>query len=162
MRIPDCGLQYPLPRLSIDEPTLHMTFGVNTSPMSGREGKYLTSRQIKARLEREVLGNVSIEVRPTESAETFEVRGRGELQLAVLVETMRREGFEMTVGKPQVVTREIDGKLNEPVERVSVDVAAGAGVEVAGTDVAVEVGVAVGVGHFEITVTSSSAISPST
>ena len=86
----------PLPRLDVDAPTLRMTFGVNTSPLAGREGKYVTSRQIKARLEREVLGNVSIEVRPSESRETFEVRGRGELQLAVLIEQMRREGFELT------------------------------------------------------------------
>ena len=85
----------PLPRLDVDAPTLRMTFGVNTSPLSGRDGKYVTSRQIKARLEREVLGNVSIEVHPTESADTFEVRGRGELQLAVLIEQMRREGFEL-------------------------------------------------------------------
>ncbi len=85
----------PLPRLDVDAPTLRMTFGVNTSPLAGREGKYVTSRQIKARLDREVLGNVSIEVRPTDSSETFEVRGRGELQLAVLIEQMRREGFEL-------------------------------------------------------------------
>ena len=89
----------PLPRLDVDAPTLRMTFGVNTSPLSGRDGKYVTSRQIKARLEREVLGNVSIEVRPTESGDTFEVRGRGELQLAVLIEQMRREGFELTVSR---------------------------------------------------------------
>ena len=86
----------PLPRLDVDAPTLRMTFGVNTSPLAGREGKYVTSRQIKARLDREVLGNVSIEVLPTESGDTFEVRGRGELQLAVLIEQMRREGFELT------------------------------------------------------------------
>ncbi|HUS21876.1 MAG TPA: GTP-binding protein, partial [Aeromicrobium sp.] len=90
----------PLPRLDVDEPTLSMTIGVNTSPLSGRDGNLLTSRQIKARLEREVLGNVSIEVRPTDSPETFEVRGRGELQLAVLIEQMRREGFEMQVSRP--------------------------------------------------------------
>ena len=86
----------PLPRLDVDEPTLRMTFGVNTSPLGGRDGKYVTSRQIKARLEREVLGNVSIEVHPTDSGDTFEVRGRGELQLAVLIEQMRREGYELT------------------------------------------------------------------
>ncbi len=93
----------PLPRLTVDEPTLRMTFGVNTSPLSGRGGRFLTSRQIRARLEREVLGNVSIEFRPTGSAETFEVRGRGELQLAVLIEQMRREGFELQVSRPEVL-----------------------------------------------------------
>jgi GTP-binding protein len=112
----------PLPRLSIDEPTLHMTFGVNTSPMSGREGKFLTSRQIRARLEKEVLGNVSIEVRPTESAETFEVRGRGELQLAVLIEQMRREGFELQVSRPEVLLHHVNGEVHEPYERVSIDI----------------------------------------
>ena len=95
----------PLPRLDVDEPTLSMTIGVNTSPLSGRDGNLLTSRQIKARLEREVLGNVSIEVRPTDSPETFEIRGRGELQLAVLIEQMRREGFEMQVSRPEVLLR---------------------------------------------------------
>jgi GTP-binding protein len=95
-----------------------MTFGVNTSPMAGRDGTYLTSRQIRARLEREVLGNVAIEVHPTESGETFEVRGRGELQLAVLIEQMRREGFELTVSRPEVILR--DGQ--EPYERVTIDI----------------------------------------
>jgi GTP-binding protein TypA/BipA len=99
-----------------------MTFGVNTSPMSGREGKYLTSRQVKARLEREVLGNVSIEVRQTGSAETFEVRGRGELQLAVLIEQMRREGFELQVSRPEVLLHDVDGEVHEPYERVSIDI----------------------------------------
>jgi GTP-binding protein len=112
----------PLPRLDVDEPTLRMTFGVNTSPLSGRDGKLLTSRQIKARLEREVLGNVSVEVRPTESADTFEVRGRGELQLAVLIEQMRREGYELQVSRPEVLLREEDGKVREPYERVTVDI----------------------------------------
>jgi GTP-binding protein len=112
----------PLPRLSIDEPTIRMTFGVNTSPMSGRDGKLLTSRQIRARLEREVLGNVSIEVRPTASAETFEVRGRGELQLAVLIEQMRREGFELQVSRPEVLLHEVDGAVHEPYERITVDI----------------------------------------
>ncbi len=101
----------PLPRLDVDAPTLRMTFGVNTSPLSGREGKFLTCRQIKARLDREVLGNVSIEVYPTESADTFEVRGRGELQLAVLIEQMRREGFELQVSRPEVILREVDGEV---------------------------------------------------
>ena len=95
----------PLPRLDVDAPTLRMTFGVNTSPMAGRDGTFLTSRQIKARLDREVLGNVAIEVHPTESGETFEVRGRGELQLAVLIEQMRREGFELTICRPEVILR---------------------------------------------------------
>ncbi len=112
----------PLPRLQVDEPTLSMTFGVNTSPLSGREGRLLTSRQIRARLEREVLGNVSIEVRPTASPETFEVRGRGELQLAVLIEQMRREGFELQVSRPEVLLREVAGKVQEPYERITVDI----------------------------------------
>ena len=112
----------PMPRLTVDEPTLRMTFGVNTSPLSGREGKYLTSRQIRARLDREVLGNVSIEFRPTESAETFEVRGRGELQLAVLIEQMRREGFELQVSRPEVLLHRVDEEIHEPYERVSIDI----------------------------------------
>jgi GTP-binding protein len=112
----------PLPRLDVDAPTLQMTFGVNTSPLSGREGRYVTSRQIKARLDREVLGNVSIEVRPTDSGDTFEVRGRGELQLAVLIEQMRREGFELQVSRPEVLLREIDGQTLEPYERITVDI----------------------------------------
>jgi GTP-binding protein len=112
----------PLPRLDVDAPTLRMTFGVNTSPLSGREGKYVTSRQIKARLDKEVLGNVSIEVQATESGDTFEVRGRGELQLAVLIEQMRREGFELTVSRPEVILRTVDGELQEPYERITVDI----------------------------------------
>ena len=108
----------PLPRLDVDAPTLRMTFGVNTSPMAGRDGKLLTSRQIKDRLDREVLGNTAIEVHPTESGETYEVRGRGELQLAVLIEQMRREGFELTVSRPEVIVR--DGQ--EPYERVTIDI----------------------------------------
>ena len=112
----------PLPRLDVDAPTLSMTFGVNTSPLSGREGKYVTSRQIKARLDRETLGNVSIEVRPTESGDTFEVRGRGELQLAVLLEQMRREGFEITASRPEVLLRTVDGQTQEPYERITIDI----------------------------------------
>jgi GTP-binding protein len=112
----------PLPRLEVDEPTLRMTFGVNTSPLSGRDGQYLTSRQLKARLDRETLGNVSIEVHPTESPETFEVRGRGELQLAVLIEQMRREGFELQVSRPEVLLRDIGGEVHEPYERITVDI----------------------------------------
>jgi GTP-binding protein len=112
----------PLPRLDVDAPTLRMTFGVSTSPLSGREGKYVTSRQIRTRLEREVLGNVSIEVRPTESGDTFEVRGRGELQLAVLIEQMRREGFELQVSRPEVLLREEGGVTLEPYERITIDI----------------------------------------
>jgi GTP-binding protein len=112
----------PLPRLDVDAPTLRMTFGVNTSPLAGREGRYLTSRQIKARLDREVLGNVSIEIHPTESGDTFEVRGRGELQLAILIEQMRREGFELTASRPEVILREVGGETQEPYERVTIDI----------------------------------------
>ncbi|HEY5434266.1 MAG TPA: translational GTPase TypA [Candidatus Limnocylindrales bacterium] len=112
----------PLPRLDVDAPTLSMTFGVNTSPIGGRDGKYVTSRQIRARLEREVLGNVSIEVHLTESGDTFEVRGRGELQLAVLIEQMRREGYELTASRPEVILRTIGGEVQEPYERVTIDI----------------------------------------
>ena len=112
----------PLPRLEVDEPTLRMTFGVNTSPLSGRDGRFLTSRQLRARLEKEILGNVAIQFFPTDSADTFEVRGRGELQLAVLVEQMRREGFELQVSRPEVILRTVDGTLQEPYERITIDV----------------------------------------
>ncbi len=112
----------PLPRLDVDAPTLRMTFGVNTSPLAGRDGKYLTSRQLKARLDREVLGNVSIEVHPTPSSDTFEVRGRGELQLAVLIEQMRREGYELTASRPEVILRETADGVQEPYERITVDI----------------------------------------
>jgi len=112
----------PLPRLEVDEPVLRMTLGVNTSPLAGREGSFLTSRQIRERLEREVLGNVSIRIGSTSSPEIIEVAGRGELQLAVLIETMRREGFELQVSRPEVIMREIDGTPHEPVERAVVDV----------------------------------------
>jgi len=111
-----------LPLLAIDEPALAMTVGVNTSPLAGLSGKKLTGRQIEERLLAELVGNVSIRVEPTERPDAWEVQGRGELQLAVLIETMRREGFELTVGKPRVVTREVNGKLCEPVERLSIDV----------------------------------------
>jgi GTP-binding protein len=120
--ITEPGDPRPLPRLEVDEPTLRMTFGVNTSPLSGRDGKYVTSRQIKDRLDREVLGNVSIEVRPTATPDTFEVRGRGELQLAVLIEQMRREGFELQVSRPEVLLREVNGETLEPYERITVDI----------------------------------------
>jgi GTP-binding protein len=112
----------PLPVISVDEPSLSVTIGINDSPLSGQEGDKLTASQLKARLERELIGNVSLRVEPTERPEVWEVQGRGELALAILVELMRREGFEMTVGKPQVVTREINGRRHEPVERMSVDV----------------------------------------
>ncbi len=112
----------PLPRLDVDAPTLRMTFGVNTSPLAGREGKFVTSRQIRARLDREILGNVSIEVHATDSGDTFEVRGRGELQLAVLIEQMRREGFELQASRPEVILRTIGGQTQEPYERITIDI----------------------------------------
>jgi GTP-binding protein len=112
----------PLPVITVDEPSLSMTVGINTSPLAGREGDKVTASQVEARLRAELVGNVSLRVEPTERPDTWEVQGRGELQLEVLVEQMRREGFELTIGKPQVVTRIVDGKVHEPVERVSVDV----------------------------------------
>jgi GTP-binding protein len=112
----------PLPVITVDEPSLSMTIGINTSPLAGESGKKLTARLVKSRLETELVGNVSIRVLPTERPDTWEVQGRGELQLAILVEIMRREGFELTVGKPQVVTRTVDGKLHEPMERLTVDI----------------------------------------
>jgi GTP-binding protein len=111
----------PLPPITVDEPSLSVTIGINDSPLSGQDGDKLTASQLKARLERELVGNVSLRINPTERPEVWEVQGRGELALAVLVEVMRREGFEMTVGKPQVVTRMIKEKVNEPMERMSVD-----------------------------------------
>jgi GTP-binding protein len=111
----------PLPVITIDEPNISMTIGINTSPLAGRSGKKLTARLVKNRLDTELVGNVSIRVNPTERPDTWEVQGRGELQLAILVEIMRREGFELTVGKPQVVTRLVDGKLHEPMERLTID-----------------------------------------
>ncbi len=110
-----------LPPIQVDEPTIAMTFSINTSPMSGREGTHVTSRKLKDRLEREILTNVAIRLEPTESAESFKVSGRGELQLAILIEMMRREGFEISVGKPEVLTRTIDGRLHEPMEMLTVD-----------------------------------------
>ena len=106
-----------LPRLEVDEPVIRMSFGVNTSPLAGRSGRYLTGRHLRDRLAKEVLGNVSIKVRPSETAEVLEVAGRGELQLAVLIESMRREGFELQVSRPEVVVREVDGAVHEPVDR---------------------------------------------
>ena len=112
-----------LPVITVDEPSISMTIGINTSPVAGRSGgTKLTANMVKERLQDETIGNVSIRVLPTERPDTWEVQGRGELQLAILVEMMKREGFELTVGKPQVVTRVIDGKLHEPVERLSVDI----------------------------------------
>ncbi|CAO5181731.1 Large ribosomal subunit assembly factor BipA [Frankia sp. AiPs1] len=111
----------PLPVITVDEPSISMTIGINTSPLAGRSGKKLTARLVKNRLDAELVGNVSIRVLPTERPDTWEVQGRGELQLAVLVELMRREAFELTVGKPQVVTRVVDGKVHEPVERLTID-----------------------------------------
>ena len=112
----------PMPRLSVDEPVIRMSFGVNTSPLAGREGKFLTSRHLRERLQREILGNVSIRLGETDSPDVIEVAGRGELQLAVLIENMRREGYELQVSRPEVVTREIEGKRHEPLETGTCDV----------------------------------------
>jgi GTP-binding protein TypA/BipA len=112
----------PLPVITVDEPSLSVTIGINTSPLAGREGSRLTARQVRDRLDQELVGNVSLRINPTERPDAWEVQGRGELQLAVLVELMRREGFELTVGQPQVLIREIDGKTHEPVERLAIDV----------------------------------------
>jgi GTP-binding protein len=111
----------PLPVIAVDEPSLSMTIGINTSPLSGKDGTKLTARLLENRLKQEIIGNVSIRVLDSDRPDTWIVQGRGELQLAILIEMMRREGFELTVGKPEVVTRTIDGKLNEPMERLSVD-----------------------------------------
>ena len=112
----------PLPLITVDEPAISMTIGTNTCPMVGRvRGSKVTARMVKDRLDQELVGNVSLRVLPTERPDTWEVQGRGELALAILVEQMRREGYELTVGKPQVVTREVDGKLHEPVERLTID-----------------------------------------
>jgi GTP-binding protein len=112
----------PLPVTQVDEPSLSITIGINTAPLAGQEGDKLTASMVKQRLDQELVGNVSLRVNPTARPDAWEVQGRGELQLAVLVELMRREGFELTVGKPEVLTREIDGTLHEPVERVAIDV----------------------------------------
>lgn len=118
----DASAPRALPRLQVDEPVLRMTFGVSTSPLAGTEGKFVTSRQIRDRLEKEVLGNVSIRIADTSSPEVIEVAGRGELQLAVLIEAMRREGFELQVSRPEVVVKDLEGVRHEPLERVTVDV----------------------------------------
>ena len=112
----------PLPVTAVDEPSLSITLGINTSPLAGREGDKLTASLLQKRLDQELVGNVSLRVNPTARADSWEVQGRGELALAVLVEIMRREGFELTVGKPEVLTKEIDGRRHEPVERVAIDV----------------------------------------
>ena len=112
----------PLPVIKVDEPSLSMTIGINTSPLAGLDGSQMTARLLKNRLDQEIIGNVSIRVKSIDRPDVWEVQGRGELQLAVLVEQMRREGFELTIGKPQVVTKEIDGKVHEPVERLSLDI----------------------------------------
>src|SRR5213078_4711599 len=112
----------PLPHIIIDEPTIAMQFTVNTSPLAGREGTYVTSRNLRERLQKELLTNVSLRVQETDSTDSFKVLGRGELQLAILIETMRREGFELMVGKPEIVTKKINGKLMEPVEKLTVDI----------------------------------------
>src|SRR6476619_6077 len=111
----------PLPAIAVDEPTIAMIFGVNNSPFAGREGRFVTSRQVKERLDKEILGNVAIRVEETESPDQFKVSGRGELQLAILIEMMRREGYELQVSKPEAITRQVEGKLLEPIEAVVVD-----------------------------------------
>ena len=122
-RSPTSSIRLPMPPIAIDEPTVSMIFGVNTSPMSGRDGQFVTSRQIKDRLDRELLGNVSIRVEPTDTPEQMKVLGRGELQLSILIEMMRREGFELQVSRPDIVTNEVNGKIMEPVEDLVIDVA---------------------------------------
>jgi GTP-binding protein len=121
--IADVEHRLAMPVIAVDEPTVSMIFGVNTSPMSGRDGQYVTSRQIKDRLDRELLGNVSIKVEPTDSPEQMKVLGRGELQLSILIEMMRREGFELQVSRPDIVTKNVNGTLMEPVEELVIDVA---------------------------------------
>ena len=120
--ITDAERPNPLPPLAIDEPTVSMIFGVNTSPVAGRDGQYVTSRQLRDRLNRELLGNVSIRLEDTDAPEQMKVIGRGELQLSILIEMMRREGFELQVSRPEIVTREEHGQLLEPVEDLTIDV----------------------------------------
>jgi GTP-binding protein len=121
--IADVEHHLAMPPIAVDEPTVSMIFGVNTSPMSGRDGQYVTSRQIKDRLDRELLGNVSIKVEPTDTPEQMKVLGRGELQLSILIEMMRREGYELQVSRPEIVTKEVGGTIVEPVEELIIDVA---------------------------------------
>jgi GTP-binding protein len=111
----------PLPRVVVDEPTVSMIFSVNNSPFAGQEGRFVTSRNLKERLERELLTNVSLHMKPTDSPDSFEVSGRGELQMAILIETMRREGYELAVSKPEVITRTVSGVVQEPMERLVID-----------------------------------------
>ncbi|HNU82004.1 MAG: translational GTPase TypA [Acidobacteria bacterium] len=118
----DAETPLALPPIRVDEPTISMVFGINTSPLAGREGQHLTASKLRARLDRELLTNVSIRVEATASPDAFKVSGRGELQLAILIEMMRREGFELAVGKPEVITRTVDGALHEPMEQLVVDV----------------------------------------
>ena len=120
--ITDAENPAPLPHITIDEPTIAMQFTVNTSPFSGREGTYVTSRNLRERLQKELLTNVSLRVEETDSTDSFKVMGRGELQLSILIEMMRREGYELMVGKPEIVTKRVDGKLMEPVEKLTIDV----------------------------------------
>ena len=117
----DAENPHPLPLITVDDPSISMTIGINTSPLAGQSGKLLTARQVKDRLDKELIGNVSLRIFNTERPDAWEVQGRGELQLAVLEEIMKREGFELTIGKPQVVTKTIDGKLHEPMERLTID-----------------------------------------
>jgi len=120
--IADAEHQVPIPPIAIDEPTVSMIFGVNTSPMAGRDGQYVTSRQLRDRLDRELLGNVSIRLEPTDSPEQVKVVGRGELQLSILIEMMRREGYELQVSRPDIVTKQVNGQIVEPVEELVIDV----------------------------------------
>ncbi len=117
----DAENSHALPPITVDDPSISMTIGINTSPLAGQSGKLLTARQVKDRLDKELIGNVSLRIFNTDRPDAWEVQGRGELQLAVLVEIMKREGFELTIGKPQVVTKTIDGKLHEPMERLTID-----------------------------------------
>ena len=117
----DAENAHALPLITVDDPSISMTIGINTSPLAGQSGKLLTARQVKDRLDKELIGNVSLRINNTDRPDAWEVQGRGELQLAVLVEIMKREGFELTIGKPQVVTKTIDGKLHEPMERLTID-----------------------------------------
>jgi GTP-binding protein len=123
--ITDAENPAPLPHITIDEPTIAMLFTVNTSPFAGREGTYVTSRNLRERLQKELLTNVSLRVEDTATTDSFVVMGRGELQLSILIEMMRREGFELMVGKPEIVTKRVDGKLMEPIEKLTVDVPEG-------------------------------------
>ena len=117
----DAENPHALPLITVDDPSISMTIGINTSPLAGQSGKLLTASQVKDRLDKELIGNVSLRINNTERPDAWEVQGRGELQLAVLVEIMKREGFELTIGKPQVVTKTVDGKLHEPMERLTID-----------------------------------------